>query len=537
MPLRARVAPTRGEHPIQRRVAVIDLGSNTFRLVAFSYTPHGSFHLTDEIRETVRLSAGAVDGRLHDAAIARGLAAVRMYVAYCVRTGVEEVIVGATSAIRDASNQREVLDRFREAGLDARVLSTEDEAYYGYLGIVNSMPFTDGFFLDVGGGSAQVGRVTSRTLERSMSEPLGAVRMTEAFYTDEPASRSQIKEQRRHVEASLAKYSWIGPDGLPLYGTGGTIRTLAAMAQRASDYPLNDVHAYTLHADAIEKIIDKLGPLAPSQRVKIPGLKTDRGDIILAGAVTVLSVMRALGVETIEVCGEGLREGMFYEHYLAPRRPPIITDVRRNTVENLAGNYGVDRPHAEHVARLALEVFDGTARVGLHEGSRLEREWLWAASLLHDVGVIVDYHDHHKHGFYLVLNGGMPGFTHRELVMIALVIRAHRKSLPSCDWLRPVLEKGDNARFLRLASCLRLAEQLERDRTQQVTSVAVERRDDTVLLRLNGEVDHSVAVWSAAPEAEVFRQAFGARLELVAEHAELARRPDDEGADPSHAAE
>jgi exopolyphosphatase/guanosine-5'-triphosphate,3'-diphosphate pyrophosphatase len=143
--------------------------------------------------------------------------------------------------------------------------------------------------------------------------------------------------------------------------------------------------------------------------------------------------------------------------------------------------------------------------------------------------VIVDYHDHHKHGFYLVLNGGMPGFTHRELVMIALVIRAHRKSLPSYEWLRPVLEKGDDARFLRLASCLRLAEQLERDRTQQVTSVAVERVDDTVQLRLNGDADHSVAVWSAAPEAEVFRQAFGASLDLIAEHAELVARPDDAG--------
>lgn len=504
------------------------MGSNTFRLVAFSYTPHGPFHLTDEIRETVRLSAGAQDGRLHTQAIARGLAAVRMYVAYCVRTGVDEVIVGATSAIRDATNQAEVLDLFREAGLEARVLSTDDEAYYGYLGIVNSMPFGDGFFVDVGGGSAQVGRVTARTLERSMSEPLGAVRMTEAFYRDEPAKRSEVKEQRRHVEETLSKYSWIGPDGLPLFGTGGTIRTLAAMAQRADDYPLNDVHAYTLHSSAIEQIIERLAPLAPTQRVRIPGLKSDRGDIILAGAVTVQTVMRVLGVDSVEVCGEGLREGMFYEHYLAPRKPPILTDVRRNTVENLAGNYGVDRPHAEHVARLALEIFDGTARAGLHEGSRVEREWLWAASLLHDVGVIVDYHDHHKHGFYLVLNGGMPGFTHRELVMIALIIRAHRKSLPGYDWLRPVLEKGDDARFLRLASCLRLAEQLERDRTQQVSSVTLERVDDTIVLRLNGDADHSVAVWSAAPEADVFRQAFGARLQLEADRAELARRPPDD---------
>lgn len=507
---------------MRRRVAVIDLGSNTFRLVAFSYEQDGPFHLTDEIRETVRLSAGARDGRLAPIAIERALAAVRMYVAYCARTGVEEVIVGATSAIRDASNQADILAAFAQAGLVARVLSTEDEAYYGYLGIVNSMDMQDGFFVDLGGGSMQIGRVRERILDRSMSEPLGAVRMTEAFYGPGAARRSEMKAHRRHVERALAAHGWIGPDESPLYGMGGTIRTLAAMAQRAADYPLSDVHAYSLEFDALGRLVDLLAALPAARRVKIPGLKSDRGDIILAGAVTVQAVMQTLGVDSIEVCGQGLREGMFYERYLAPRSPALIGDVRRSTVDNLAGNYGVDRVHAEHVSRLALQIFDGTASTGLHAGCEREREWLWAAAMLHDVGVIVQYHDHHKHGAYLVENSGLPGFSHRELAMITMLIRAHRKSLPSFDTLGPLVEDGDDERFVRLASCLRLAEQLERDRTQQITSIDVERDADTVRLRLNGDADHSVAIWSAAPEADVFRRAFGVTMELVAERAYLA---------------
>lgn len=498
-----------------RRVAIIDLGSNTFRLVAFNYIPDGPFTMTDEIRETVRLSAGAGDGVLHHDAVARGVAAARMYAAYCERTDVDEVIVGATSAIRDADNQGEVLEAFRQVGLTARVLSTDDEAYYGYLGIVNSMPLRDGFFVDVGGGSAQVGRITRRNLERSMSEPLGAVRMTEAFHSGQRAKSGEIKAQRRHVQEALARYPWIGPEALPLVGTGGTVRTLCAMAQRATGYPLSDVHSYRMTIDVLEQLIDEVSELPVPQRKSVAGLKSDRADIILAGAVTVHTVMQTLAADAIEVCGEGLREGMFYEHYLAPRDPPLIADVRRTTVINLAGNYGVDRIHAEHVARLAMEIFDGTARAGLHDGAADEREWLWAAGLLHDIGVIVDYHDHHKHGFYLVLNGGMPGFSHRELVIIALLVRAHRKSMPTYDWLRPVLADGDDERLLRLASCLRLAEQLERDRTQQISSIGVERDGDVVTLRLHGDADHSVALWSARPEATFFAQAFGHRLELT----------------------
>lgn len=495
-------------------MAIIDLGSNTFRLVAFSYVPGGPFALTDEIRETVRLSAGAEDGRLSDAAISRGLAAARMYAAYCARTQVDDVIVAATSAIRDATNQAAILTAFDEVGLHARVLSTDDEAYYGYLGIVNSMPLEDGYFVDVGGGSAQVGRVAARALERSMSEPLGAVRMTEAFYGDGRIKRGEIKEQRRHVAQVLDGYPWIGADGLPLVGTGGSVRTLAAMAQRASDYPLGDVHAYRLEADALAAIIEDLAGRPVTQRAKIPGLKSDRADIILAGAVTIQAVMERIGAGAIDVCGQGLREGLFYEHYLAPRTPPLIADVRRSRVTNLAANYGVDIVHAEHVARLALELFDGTARAGLHDGAPDEREWLWAAGLLHDIGVIVNYHDHHKHGFYLVLNSGLPGFTHRELVMIALLVRTHRKSIPDYEWLRAVLASGDTKRHLRLASCLRIAEQLERDRTQQVRSLIVTRDNGAVRIGLQGDADHSVALWSTRPESAVFEQAFGAPLEL-----------------------
>lgn len=483
--------------------------------MVFRFAPGGAFAMADEIRETVRLSAGASDGRLHEDAIARGVAAVRMYAAYCERTGVDEVIVGATSAIRDAANQADVLARFAEAGLVARVLSNEDEAYYGYLGIVNSMAFDDGFFLDVGGGSAQVGRVTRRILERSMSEPLGAVRMTEAFHPGARSKRADIKAQRKHVTDVLARHPWITDLGLPMAGTGGTLRTLAAMAQKSSGYPLDVVHAYRLTRDAVAGIIDQVAARPVSQRSRIPGLKSERADIILGGAVTIATVMDVLGADAVSVCSQGLREGMFNEYRLAPADPPLVPDVRRTTILNMADNYHVDRIHADHVARLALEIFDGTAHLGLHSGDPVERELLWAASMLHDIGVIVDYHDHHKHGWYLVINSGLPGFDQRELVLIALMVRMHRKSLPDWSQFHPVLAADDDQRLLRLVACLRIAEQLERDRSQHVRSIGVEGRGKTVTLRLHGDTDHAIALWSASPETSAFERAFGRRMQLV----------------------
>lgn len=509
----SRVAPTSDERD-ERRVAIVDLGSNSFRLVVFRYRPAGAFALIDEIRDAVRLSAGAVGGVLQPDAVARATAAVRTYAAFCRTTGVPDVVAVATSAIRDARNQDAVLAAFAGQGLEARVLSTREEAYYGYLGIVNSTTLDDGYFLDIGGGSAQVGRVSRRALERSVSEPIGAVRMTEAFLSSPRTKRGEIKAMRRHVAGLLRGVGWLAADGLPLVGTGGAIRTLAAMAQRRSEYPLAEIHGYPLTREAIAATVEQLVALPVSQRSRLPGLKADRADIILAGAVTADVVMELAGVEAMEVCSEGLREGLFYERFLAPADPPLFPDVRRSSILNVAERYGYDAPHTEHVARLALELFDGTARAGLHSGDALEREWLWAASMLHDIGVVVDYHDHHKHGFYLVLNAGLPGFTHRELVLVALLVRAHRKSPAGFDWLRPVLLDGDEERFWRLATCLRLAEQLERDRAQLVRGVAVRARGTTVTVTLRADTDPSVALWSAGQEAAVFERAFDRRLRL-----------------------
>ena len=496
----------------------MDLGSNSFRLVVFRSRPGRSFALTDEIRESVRLSAGAEGGVLQTDAISRAAAAAKLYGTFCRTTGVEEVIPVATSAIRDAANQAEVLAAIRAGGtgLDARVLSAAEEARYGYLGVVNSTTVEDGLFLDIGGGSVQVGRITRRTLERSTSRPIGAVRMTEAFLQGVKTTRRQLKALRRHLADELVSDSWMAGVGGRLVGTGGTVRTLAAMIQRRIAYPLAEIHGFGITREMLAETIDELTALPVAKRRTLPGLKSDRADIILAGAVAIDAVMDRVGVEEIETCSQGLREGIFYERFLAPAEPPLFPDVRRASVLNVAENYDFDHPHAEHVARLAIEVFDGTARAGLHLGSPLEREWLWAAAMLHDIGVVVDYHDHHKHGFYLVLNAGLPGFDHRELAMIALLVRSHRKAPPSYDWLRPVLAPGDDERLARLAACLRLGEQLDRGRTGSVRGVEVQGRGATVTLRVAANGDPGVAIWSAEQEAVSFERGFSRRLRLVA---------------------
>jgi exopolyphosphatase / guanosine-5'-triphosphate,3'-diphosphate pyrophosphatase len=505
------------------RLAVIDLGSNSFRLVVFM-AGAGWWKRTDEIYEPVRIGEGLMaTGELGEEPMERALSTLDVFAHFCRASGLgpESVDAVATSAIRDANNAGVFLERAGERfGMPIRVLSREAEAYHGYLAAVNSTTLSDGCVLDLGGGSMQLVQVGSRRALGSGSWPLGTVRMSERFLPPNgPAKRKQLEELSAHIERELASAAWLadaGAKGGRLVGIGGTVRNLASAAQRAEGLPSNGVQGTVIEPDVLDELIARLAALPAAERASIPGVKPARADLILAGALVVRGAMRAGGFEGLEATEAGLREGVFFERLLAPAVPPLIENVRRASVMNMAAQYHFDSQHTQHVATLALGMFDALAELGLHDGDSRERELLWAASMLHDIGMSIDYDDHHKHSRYLILNGGLPGFTPVETAIIAQAARYHRKGMPSSGPLSRLFADGDAERLDRCATLLRLAEDLERARDQLVRRTEVELAGDGVELRLIADGDASVPRWAAGRERDLFARAFHRELSVAA---------------------
>ncbi len=507
------------------RLAVIDLGSNSFRLVVFQ-AGEGWWKRTDEIYEPVRIGEGlAGSGELAPEPIARALATLDVFAHFAKASGLERESIDAvaTSAIRDAQNAQGFLATARErSGLPIRVLSREQEAHYGYVAAVNSTTLGDGCVLDLGGGSLQLVRVADRLERESGSWPVGTVRMSERFLpVNGPAKRRQLQELREHVGERLSQAPWLA--GAPgaggggrLVGLGGTVRNLAAAAQRAAGLPSNGVQGMVLERGALDELVERLAALPAAERASVPGIKPARADLILAGAVVVQSVLEAGGFAGLETTEAGLREGVFFERLLQPADPPLVADVRRASVLNLAGQYHLDVAHTRHVATLALGMFDELARLGLHDGDARERELLWAASILHDIGMSVDYDDHHKHSRYLILNAGLPGFTPVEVAIIAQAARYHRKGMPDAGPLRALFGAGDAERLDRCAVLLRLAEDLERSRDQLVRETRIALHGEQVELRLIADGEAAVPRWAARRETELFARAFHRELAVAA---------------------
>ena len=484
----------------------------------------------DELFDTVRIGKGLeATGELKGSRMRRAIDTLEMYAHFCRATGVETVLPVATSAIRDATNQKQFLARAREeTGLRVRVLAPEAEARYGYLAAVNTTTIADGVVLEIGGGSLQLVRVAGRLQQAAKSWPLGAVRMTERFLPDRTAGRKQLRALRSHIREELESAEWLpaaAGAGGRLVGVGGAVRNLAAAAEHASGLPSFGVQGFVLGAEALEELIGEFERRPADERGRIAGIKPERGDVILAGAIVIAEVLAAGGFNGVEVTEAGLREGVFFEQLLGhpgqdalfgDEEPPLFEDVRRAGVRNLAAQYLTDFTHAEHVAGLSLQIFAGLADAGVHKGDPGERDLLWAAAMLHDIGTAVDYDDHHKHSRYLILNAGLPGYSPRETALLGQMARYHRKGTPQLGEYAPLMRTGDAALLNRCSAILRLAEQLERARDQLVRSTHVEVSDGRVRLNLVADGDVAVARWGAERQRDVFARAFGHELDVVA---------------------
>ena len=504
--------------PAERSVAVIDLGSNSWRLVVYRIRAGGTWQVVGQLSEPVRIAEGlARSGRLGRAAIERGIAALEVFSSYCEAHGVDRAAIDAvaTSAVRDAGNGDALIAAARErTGLEVRILSAEEEARYGYLAAVNSTTLTDGLVLDLGGGSLQIVRVKGRAAVQTASWPLGAVRVTERLFADGRAvSRKQLTKARAIVRRELAAGDFPTGSGRRVVAMGGAVRNLAAAVQRSSGCDATGIQGFRISARELRRLVDRLATRPASARA-LPGIKPARADLILASALVLEGVLELGGHRRLEVTHAGLREGVFFSEHLRAEGDPLLADVRAAAIANLLIRCDADVRHARHVAALALQLHGSLRRLGIIDAAADERELLWAAAMTHDAGMAVAYEGHAAHARYMILHAELPGFAPRDVALIAQIVRYHRKGNPSLDELGSLVRKGDDRLVTRCALLLRLAEQLDRGEDARVGRATFVASRNALHLELEG--DTRLARWSVERQLrdDQFRRAFGRRLEL-----------------------
>ena len=508
--------------------AAIDVGTNSFHLVVARVSPTGGLEILCRDKEVVRLGSGSGDMRqLTDEAMDRGIGALRGLVKTAESYGADVRAV-ATSAVREAENRREFLDRAAaEAGIEVEVISGAEEARLIHLGVVQALSVYDRQVLvtDIGGGSTEllVGRGTRPLVVRSVK--LGHVRLTERFFPRGVADAAAVADCRAYVRSFLTPVGHdLGPLGYELaVGSSGTIATIAQMAEHLrggrADRWLNNV---SFSRDRLAEVTAAvLAAPTPEARRDIGGLDERRADVIVAGVLLLEGVFECFGIPTITVSGYALREGVLLDGVHAGGNGDAfwhLSDIRRESVLRIAEDYDEERPHVRRVTELALQLFDALG--DLHCFGLYERDLLEAAGMLHNVGRFISRGAHHKHSYYVIRSSDrLLGFAEREVELIALVARYQRKALPRLGHAEfAALNVADRARVQLLAGILRVAIALDRTRAGAVESLTAQVGESLVIrCAVSAGADATVELYTANQRSDLLAAACGLAVRLEAQ--------------------
>lgn len=460
-----------------RRIAAIDIGSNSIRAIVADVSSSGQIRTVDEMKAAPRLSTGVDEsGRLAvDNALA-AIEALQRMVTLAQQLGAERIECVATSAVRDATDGAAFVRQVKKlAGLTVRVISGEEEARLSFRSAQAWFDLGHGRMVtcDIGGGSAELALSADGLVERLLSMPFGAIRATEN-YLHKGIRRSTVQKLRKalreEVRERFAVKAWRGSG---MIGSGGTFTNVASMLLAQQGVATaRTVHGKIVKRGDLEHLLDQLIELSPAERLVVPGLNPARADIIIAGMAVAAEVMSFLEIREFHTSAYGIREGLLLE---AAEVTPQVTDRgegRRRSVQGFAERTQYEEPHAKHVQKLALQLFDAIgSRIGCTAD---ERETLRDAALLHDTGYHISYNDHHKHAYHLIVHADLVGVSPEEQVVMANVARYHRGSPPKEKHQTFVqLTKDQQQRVRRLAAILRVADGLDRGHIAAVQQVKV----------------------------------------------------------------
>ena len=500
------------------KIAIIDLGSNSARLVLVNILEGGYFVVFDELKESVRLGQDMDwDGFLKPQRIAQTIKTLKMFRRLCDANGVEKIYAYATSAVRRAKNQKSFLDEVAvSCGIKIQVLTKDEQANLVYQGVINSLEVPKGLIMDIGGGSTQFIYYSRKNILASETLPFGSVTLTDLFKNDNCPPEEKAKKVQDFIKEHLDRIEWfkeIDPD-TQFVGVGGTFRNLGRISRNIKKYPLDMMHNYHLSTEEFNQIYNTIKTLDLDRTQKIKGLSSGRADIFPTALAVVKEVIDYVGLNEIIV--SGLREGAMFRYAVPSTNEKPLSDILGHSIQTLMHYFDANISHAEHVYNLSLQLFK-QLKV-LHKLPRAYVKVLRVAALLHDSGMRIKFYDHHRHSSYIILNSNLYGISQKDLVVAAFVAGGHKKSdFNELDMskYRVLLSQEDIEAIKKLSVILRIAESFDRSQSGLITGINCDVLGDSVIMKTETEGDCSLEIKEALTASSEFKRAYGKNIEIL----------------------
>lgn len=502
------------------KLGIIDLGSNTARLVLVNVLEGGYFYIFDESKESVRLSQDMErDGILKPQRIQQTITTLKMFKKLCDAYHVDKIIAVATAAVRRAKNQKSFLDEVVSAcGIKLRVLAAEEEATYVYTGVINSMDVPKGIIMDIGGGSTKLIHYNRRNILHYETLPFGSVTLTDLFKYDNLSSEEQTNRIAEFAKEQFEKIEWLKEveDDVRFIGVGGTFRNLGKMSRRIKKYPMELSHNYNVPEEDIQSIYDMVKGLDLDKKMKIKGLSSTRADIFQSALAVIKTFTEYMKFDRVTISCAGLREGIMFNTVVPSTVEKPITDVLGYSLNSLIRQYNLPREHVDQVCNLSVMLFK-QLRV-LHKFPRMYLKILKVAAMLYQSGKNIKYYNHHRNAGYIILNAGINALSHRDIVMSALVAASYRKDdVDASYWARfkDIITEQDFEIAKKLGVILKLADSLDRGMNRVIKGINCDVLGDSVIMKTEVSGDATLEIHDAISILPEFRRAFRKNIEIL----------------------
>jgi exopolyphosphatase/guanosine-5'-triphosphate,3'-diphosphate pyrophosphatase len=504
-----------------QKLAAIDIGSNSLKLVIVEAAASDSFTVLLQERERVRLGHETLKTHyLSEEAISLSADAINKFRSIAESREVDAILAVATASVREAKNAAEFVSEIKKrTGVTVDVLSSIEEARLIGVAVAQNLGFEKSGSLlniDIGGGSTELSFMKDGEPHKLFSLKLGAVGLSEKFIFSDPPAKKELKKLRREIEFALERpVRKIGNETWQIStGTSGTILNLGGLLNfQPLENPTENLEIKISRLSALNKLMAKI-PL--EKRAQLGTISPQRAEVIVAGGLILEGVMRALNIKKLQPCAYALREGVIIDYLReieAESLPPVpdVQDIKLRDIFAIGRRYGYEETHALQVAKLAEKIFDALAPI--YNLKRHGRTLLAAAALLHDVGYHISHESHHKHSLYLIKHSEITGFTEQEKLIIANIARYHRGALPKDKHLDFItLSDSDSELVYKLGAILRLADALDRGYESHVKDIEFNLKGKNLNLMLISDENCRIEYEAIEKKKDMFEVAFNCKL-------------------------
>lgn len=414
------------------RIGLIDVGSNTVRLVIFEIDPYDSFRELLNIKNPARLVQYIDNHMMADEGVDNLIYILKSYADIAKRYNIKELIPIATAAVRQSDNALSIQRRvYEETGIDLNILSEKEEAFYGNYAVRHTLPVKDGISIDIGGGSTELTYFKDKKVVATHSFPFGTVSLKAKFFEGKDHNDNKtIKKARKWIRKQFEAYSWIKESKVPIVGIGGSARNIAEVYQHKHHYPIAGIHGYLIDGDSLNKTVDIFTSSSLEELNDLDGLSSDRRDIIIPAALVFNELFNVMEADGFLISSFGIREGLILEYInKKPHYPYSLKFIKQQTVFRTAKKYKIMDVPSDHRINIASQLLRELEKLDILNPSMDDIEFLHFGAALYYLGTLIEDKSESQHTYYILSNSNLKGFTHKERVKLALIASYKNRSL------------------------------------------------------------------------------------------------------------